>query len=106
MSKNLIAPLYEPATAFHQPTPAPFEFGVNTLSIGELMEAPATREIVTKHAPWAVSMYQSEPFKPQRLIMTLLDMASFIPGDRSKALADIDAALQQLPKSEWPPNVQ
>ncbi len=106
MSRNLIAPRYEPATAFHQPTPAPFEFGVATLSIGELMEAPATHEIVTKHAAWAVAMYQSEQFKPHRFNMTLLDMTSFIPGDRSQSLADIDAALKQLPKSEWPRNVQ
>ena len=106
MSKNLIAPLYEPATAFHRPTPAPFEFGVKTLSIGELMDAPAAHEIVIKHAPWAVAMYQSEQFKPHRFNMTLLDMTSFIPGDRSQSLADIDAALKQLPKSEWPRNVQ
>ncbi len=106
MGKYLIAPLYEPATAFHRPTPAPFEFGVNTLSIGELMDAPATHEIVTTHAAWAVPMYQSEAFTPHRFNMTLLDMASFIPGDRSKSLADIDAALKQLPRSEWPRNVQ
>jgi len=51
-------------------------------------------------------MYQSEQFKPQRFNMTLLDMTSFIPGGRSISLADIDAALKQLPKSEWPRNVQ
>jgi len=51
-------------------------------------------------------MYQSEQFKPQRFNMTLLDMTSFIPGGRSISLADIDAALKQLSKSEWPRNVQ
>jgi hypothetical protein len=86
--------------------PAPFEFGVHTVSIGELMEAPATQEIIAKHAQWAASMYRSEPFKPHRFNMTLLDMKTFIPGDHSKSIADVDAALKQLPKSEWPPRVQ
>ena len=106
MTINLVAPLYEPATAFHPPIPAPFDFGIHTVSIGELMSAPATSAIVSQHAPWAMMMYNSEPFKPQRFTMTLLDMSSFIPGDRTQSLAEVEAALKQLPKSAWPANVQ
>jgi hypothetical protein len=106
LNKSLIAPSYEPATTYHQPVPAPFEFGIDTVSIKELCEAPATREILTKHAPWAVAMAQSELFGPFRSTFTVRDMASFVPGDRAQSLSDVDTALRQLPRSEWPPDVR
>jgi hypothetical protein len=106
VNPSLTAPLYEPATAYHPPLPAPFEFGVDTLSIEDLMETAATREIVIRHASWAGHMYQSEHFKPHRSTFTLRDMAFFIPVDRAQSIADVDAALRQLPRSEWPRHVR
>ena len=38
MSKTIVAPRYEPARAYHPPKPAPFEFGVDTVTIEELMD--------------------------------------------------------------------
>lgn len=106
MSADLVAPRYEPARAFHQPKPAAFEFGVETVSMEELCETPATREVLRKHAPWAIHMAEGEMFKPVRSTFTLRDAAFFFPGDHSQSLADVDAALRQLPRSEWPRNVQ
>lgn len=106
MTSSLIAPIYAPATAFHQPIPAPFEFGIETLSIGELLDTPAPHKIVTDFAVWAIHMSSSEHFKPFRSTFTLRDMAFFILMDLSKSLAAVDAALKQLPQSEWPHHVQ
>lgn len=106
MTSTLISPNYSPATAFHQPTPAAFEFGVDTLSIGELLDVPALHKIVADHAPWAIHMSSSEHFKPFRSTFALRDMAFFIGVDLSKSLAAVDAALKQLPQSEWPQHVK
>lgn len=106
MTSSLTAPTYAPATAFHQPTPAPFEFGVDTLSIGELLDTPALLKIATDFAPWAIRMASSEHFQPFRSTFTLRDMAFFIPMDLSKSLVAVDAALKHLPQSEWPQNVR
>lgn len=102
MSKTLVAPTYEPATAYHPPRPAPFEFGADTLSIEELLSAPATRDIVEQHASWAIQMSQSEHFQPFRSTFALRDMAIFLPVDLSHTIDAVDAALKQLPASEWP----
>jgi hypothetical protein len=102
----LVAPQYRPAEAFHQPTPAPFEFGVETLSIGEFLETPALQKILIDYAPWAIHMASSDHFQPFHSTFALRDMAFFIPMDLSKSLAAVDAALKQLPKSEWPQHVR
>ena len=106
MNSTLVAPIYAPAAEFHQPTPAPFEFGIDTLSIGELLNTPALHKIVTDFAVWAIHMSSSEHFQPFHSTFTLRDMAFFIPMDLSKSLAAVDAALKQLPKSEWPSYVR
>jgi hypothetical protein len=106
LSKNLTAPMYESATVYHPPVPAPFEFNLDSVSIEELYETPATREILTKHATWALAMAQSELFKPFQSNFTVRDMAAFFPGDHTQSLIEVDTALRQLPRSEWPLNVR
>jgi hypothetical protein len=106
MSQTLVAPRYEPAKTFKQPTPAPFEFGLDSLTLEELMSTPATWAIVRKHAPWAEAMLSNEGFKPFVSVMTLRDVAPFIPGDVSMSVAAIDAELRALPRSDWPSNVR
>ena len=106
MSKNLVAPRYQSAKEYHAPKPAPFEFGVDTVSIQELMDAPATRELVLKHAPWVGIMANSAAFQPYTSIFTLRDIAHFLPMDVSGSIADVDAALRGLPRSEWPADVR
>ena len=106
MTRHLVAPTYEASSAFHPPQPAPFEFGVDTVTMEELMSAPATRAIVEKAASWAVQMVGNDNFKPFASIFTLRDIAKFIPFDIAKSLVEIDVALRALPQSEWPRDVQ
>jgi hypothetical protein len=106
MRRDLAAPRYEPAQAYHPPAPAPFEFGVDTVSLEELLSAPATREILAKNAPWGLQMAESEAFGPFRSTFTLRDAATFVPFDLSTSIAAVDAALRNLPQSEWPASVR
>ena len=106
MGKSISVPRYEPARAYHAPKPAAFEFGVDTVTIGELMDTPATREIVFKNAPWAKMMVANEAFINYASIFTLPDIAAFLPPGFSDSIAKIDAALRLLPRSEWPADVR
>lgn len=106
MTRDLVAPRYEPAAGYHPPAPAPFEMSVDMITIEELVSAPATQELLKKHASWAVRMAESESFGPFRSTFTLRDAATFVPMDVSKSLAAFDAALRALPQSEWPASVR
>jgi hypothetical protein len=106
MTRPLSAPTYEPATTFHPPQPAPFTFGVETVTMEELMTAPTTRAILEKAAPWAVQMVGNDNFKPFASTFTLRDAGTFVPFDIAKSLVEVDAALRALPRSEWPRDVQ
>ena len=106
MGRTLDAPRYAPATAYHAPTSAPFELGVDTLSIEDLASSNATRAILTRLAPWALGMAATESFKPFLSTFTLRDAAHYLPFDASKSIAEVDAALRALPKSEWPAHVR
>jgi hypothetical protein len=106
MTRHLSAPAYEPSPTFHPPQPAPFAFGVETVTMEELMSAPATRAILEKNAGWAVQMVGNENFKPFASIFTLRDAGTFVPFDIAKSLVEVDAALRALPRSEWPRDVE
>jgi hypothetical protein len=106
MNLNLTAPLYKPAASYQRPTPAPFDFNADTVSIEELMTTPATRSIVSKYTPWVGLMYGAEAFKPHAANFTLKDAATFFPGDHSKEIAAADAALKQIPPGERPANAR
>ena len=106
MAKSLTAPVYEPSTVFHPPAPAPFDFGVDTVSMEELMSAPATRAILEKSASWAVQMMSNDGFKPFGSTFTLRDAGAFVPFDVAKSLVEVDAALRALPQAEWPRDVR
>lgn len=106
MERALVAPRYAPSVTYHAPQPAPFELGVDTLSIQDLTGSDATRAILTRLAPWALGMAGTETFKPFLSTFTLRDAAHYLPFDASKSIAEVDAALRALPKSEWPANVR
>ena len=95
------APTYPPATAYEPPVAAPYEFSVETVSIAELMSAPAAWAIVLKHAP-SFKMIISTPMAKPHLTNFTVD--SFVTyGVVTQATIDaIDVDLRQLPRSEWP----
>ena len=51
--------LYPPAAAFEKPVAAPFEFGVDTLTLKELLSAPATEKILYAELPGMKMLVQS-----------------------------------------------
>jgi hypothetical protein len=96
------APQYPPAAAYVQPVAAPYDFGINTISIGELMNWPAAWEIVTRHLPMVKMMVGSDQFMPVRGNMTLPDLAVFVGPGMAPQYAQIDAELRQLPPGGRP----
>jgi hypothetical protein len=106
MPLDLVAPRYEVAREFRQPVPAPFVFGVDTLTMEELVSAPATAAILKKHAPWSQFLIGNPMFAFAMTVFTLRDAAPFMPMDVSATLDATDAALKALPRSEWPANVR
>lgn len=94
-------PTYPPMTAFEPPAAAPFELGVETVSLADLMSSPAAWAIVIKHAPALKLAVGSPQLKPQ---LSNFTVDSFITYGvvTQKAVDVIDAELRQLPRSEWP----
>lgn len=95
------APTYPPMAAFEQPAAAPYELGVESVSLADLMSAPAAWAIVVKHAPALKLAVGSPQLKPQLGNFTV---DSFITYGvvTQKTIDAIDAELRQLPRSEWP----
>ena len=106
MGKTIVARLYEPARSYHPPKPAAFTFGVDTVTILELIETPATRDIVLKHAHWAGAMAKMGAFSNYLSIFTLRDIAAFLPKGLARSIDAVDADLRTLPRSEWPIDVR
>jgi len=106
MSNNIVAPLYEPAAAYHAPIPVPVELSVDTVSIEELLSTQELQTIVKKHAAWALAAAGSAQLKPFLSIFTLRDLLVFLPIDGTSSLAAIDVDLSQLPRSAWPRDVR
>ena len=106
MGKTITAPLYEPAHSYHPPQPAPFAFGVDTVTIAELMATPATRDIVLKHAHWVAAMSNMDAFRNYTSIFTLRDIAAFLPKGLARSIPAVDAELRKLPQAERPADVR
>jgi hypothetical protein len=102
MSTDIIAPRYEPATAFHPPRPATFVFGVDNITIEELFSTATTAAIVRKHAPWTEFLVKNVQFAPFMSVFTLSDATPFMPVDVSSTIRATDAALKALPLSDRP----
>jgi hypothetical protein len=94
------APLYPPAAAYEKPVVAPYEFGVETLTLKELLSAPATEKILYAELPGMKMVVQSG-LKVHLSTFTLRDVMTF-GGVRPENLAKIDAQLRALPIDQRP----
>jgi hypothetical protein len=82
---------------FRQPTPLPFTLSVDTLTLGEAAGGAATRAILEAVQP-GLSGFADIDYLSQ---MSLRQTANW--GVASEEQLDaIDAALAELPTSEWP----
>jgi hypothetical protein len=94
------APLYPPAALYVKPTAAPFDFGAETLTLKELLSAPATAKILYTEIP-GLKLALQGGLEAHVSNFTLHDVMTF--GMLSpEGLAKIDAQLRALPPSERP----
>lgn len=95
------APVYPPAAVYVKPTPAPFVFGVDTLSVAEAVADPAIKALIVKAAPQMdliLRASQVQTHISNWSIRSLVTLTLITP----EQLADIEAGLAALPVSERP----
>ncbi|TCQ06338.1 hypothetical protein [Sphingomonas sp. PP-CC-3A-396] len=96
------APIYSPAAAFEQPKPVPTPLTVSSVSLAELMSAPAAWAVVLKHAPVfkvIVTSKQIQPFITNMMIESFIIYGGIVTPAQ---IAAINADLASLPSSEGP----
>lgn len=97
------APTYPPAAVYQQPTAAPFEFGVDTVSLKELLSAAATRDLLFKELPGLKFMVKVEALQSNLSAFTVRTlMLGGAHMGTPEQLARIDEQLRALPVSERP----
>lgn len=98
----LDAPLYRPATRYEAPRIVGKTLGVDTVSVRELLEVPATRAILFDAAPGLPAIVGSNGARPHMGNFTVRG----ILGDgmiSATAFARIEQAFRDLPSGMWPP---
>ena len=95
------APLYPPATVYREPAKAPFEFGIDTVVVAELVTSQPILNMLESKIPGIGRVLQSPSLKPHLSNFTLRSLAAF--GAVSPALLDeIDQLLRNWPENERP----
>jgi hypothetical protein len=94
------APLYPPATVYEKPLAAPFEFGVDVLTLKELLSTPATEKILFDEFP-GMKLALQGGLKAHISNFTLRDVMTFGMGSKEQ-LAKVDAQLKALPLNQRP----
>lgn len=96
------APIYAPAAAFEQPAAVPTPLTVSSVSLAELMSAPAAWAVVLKHAPvfkMIVTSKQIQPFLTNMMIESFVVYGGIVTPPQ---IAAINADLAKLPPSDRP----
>jgi hypothetical protein len=96
----LDAPTYPPASMYVKPAAAPFEFGAESLTLKELLSAPATEKILYDEIPGLKRALQGG-LRAHVSNFTLHDVMAFGMVTQEK-IAKIDAQLRALPVGERP----
>jgi hypothetical protein len=94
-------PTYPPAATYEPPAAAPYELSVESVSLADLMGAPAVWAIVVKHAPALKMAVNSPQLKPQLGNFTVDSFITYGVVNQ-KAIDAIDAEFRQLPRDQWP----
>ncbi len=99
------APLYRPTERYEEPVLAQSGFGIDDISVGDLVRGSATRAILDQEVPGLTALARAPQIAPTLTNVTLREMATFSfsasmfkPG----SLERIDARLRALPASAWP----
>lgn len=99
------APLYLAAKRYDEPVLAQSGFGIDDISVADLVRGPATREVLDQEVPGLTALAQAPQIAPTLTNVTLREMTTFSfsasmfkPG----TLERIDARLRALPTNAWP----
>jgi hypothetical protein len=95
------APLYPPMIAYEEPGLVPGQAGVESITIGELLAAPATRKILLAE-PVLAKLLADPPFRHHLYNFTLGDLARIVPVITREMIARVDRQIRALPASEQP----
>lgn len=95
------APLYPAASAYTAPAFIGERLGVDTVSLGELLAAPATRDILLSEAPVLEKLSVAPAMRPHLGNYTVLDLMR--DGTvTAQAVVRIEARMRALPAQTWP----
>lgn len=103
--RTMYAPLYPPAERYEEPRLAQSEFGVDDISVGDLVRADATRAILDQEVPGLTALARAPQMQATLTNVTLREVATFSFSARlfkEGALERVDARLRALPASSWP----
>lgn len=99
------APLYRPAQAYDEPRLKQTEFGIDGITVADLLRSEATRAILLQEIPGFDKLASVPQLQGHLSNITLTTLAGFsifagiIPNG---ALDRIDARLRALPPQAWP----
>src|SRR5207244_1526776 len=91
------APTYPPAAAFEQPVGEPFVLQLDNVSIAELMNVAAAREIVLRHLPWLKAPLEAPWLKPHLGNFTVAGLAGASQRLTPETAAAVNEELRRLP---------
>ena len=94
-------PLYPPARSFKQPEPAPFEFGIDTVMVAELITSASIKQMLEREVPRFSRAIEIPRLKPSLGNFTLRSLAEkgIISAD---LLEMLDSRLRNWPIAERP----
>jgi hypothetical protein len=99
------APLYPPAERYEQPRLAQREFGVDFISLGDLIRSPEARAILDQEVPGLTALARAPQLAWTVSNVTLREAATFsfaVSMFKPGALDRVDARLRTLLPSAWP----
>lgn len=96
----MIAPEYQPVTAYEAPVGSPYRLRLSRVSTGELMAIPEAWAIVTAKIPSIKFIVGAPSVKMLLGNMTVLDFGMFGVAPDPAVVAEIDAELAKLPMRE------
>lgn len=99
------APLYRPAQAYEEPRLRQAEFGVEAITVADLLRSDATRAILIQEIPGLdklASVPQLQSTLSNITLTTLAEFSIFAGVIPNGALDRIDARLRALPAQAWP----
>jgi len=95
------APHYPAATVYEEPTQIAGQIRIDRVTVGELLEAPATRAVLLSE-PVLAALVPDPPFRHHLYNLTLADLAGMVRAVTPAVLVRLDGDLRAIPADAWP----